>query len=252
MNLCYRESGNMDAPLMVFLHGGGVSGWMWEKQHTYFTDFHCLVPDLPGHGKTGGESFSIEETAQAVSRLIVEKRGDQPVIVVGFSLGAQILITLLASKNNLIDFAVINSALVKPILFPAMLIKTMALFFPLSKNRIFARLQARSMYIDSSLFNQYFQDVQNMKEAIFSEIMEQNFSFRLPDNFGQTSAKILATVGAKEKSIMKKSWKEIVESHKMSEGVMFSDIGHGAPLANSETFNRVVRKWLKDNTYKQT
>jgi len=31
----YEESGVMDAPTIVFIHGGGISGWMWKKQ----TDF---------------------------------------------------------------------------------------------------------------------------------------------------------------------------------------------------------------------
>ncbi|MEC1750353.1 hypothetical protein [Bacillus mojavensis] len=25
----------------VFIHGGGVSGWMWEEQISYFQRVHC-------------------------------------------------------------------------------------------------------------------------------------------------------------------------------------------------------------------
>ncbi len=48
----YTECGDTSGPLIVFIHGGGVSGWMWKKQLEYFTNYHCLVPDLPGHGNS--------------------------------------------------------------------------------------------------------------------------------------------------------------------------------------------------------
>lgn len=42
MVLQYKEFGDSSSPLMVFIHGGGVSGWMWDKQIKHFTNFHCL------------------------------------------------------------------------------------------------------------------------------------------------------------------------------------------------------------------
>ena len=40
MAIYYVESGNKDAPTIVFIHGGGISGWMWAKQVEYFKDYH--------------------------------------------------------------------------------------------------------------------------------------------------------------------------------------------------------------------
>ncbi|TKI86419.1 alpha/beta hydrolase, partial [Bacillus wiedmannii] len=36
MVLQYKEFGDSSSPLMVFIHGGGVSGWMWDKQIKHF------------------------------------------------------------------------------------------------------------------------------------------------------------------------------------------------------------------------
>ena len=47
-----QEIGSKNAPSIVFLHGGGMSSWIWKKQIEHFKDYHCLVPDLPGHGKS--------------------------------------------------------------------------------------------------------------------------------------------------------------------------------------------------------
>lgn len=42
MVLQYKEFGDSSSPLMVFIHGGGVSGWMWDKQIKHFTNFPAL------------------------------------------------------------------------------------------------------------------------------------------------------------------------------------------------------------------
>ena len=53
----YKEYGDKNASLMLFLHGGGVSGWMWDKQIQYFTHYHCIVPDLPEQGLSNDEQI---------------------------------------------------------------------------------------------------------------------------------------------------------------------------------------------------
>ena len=50
LNLHYEEYGNKDASLIVFLHGGGVSSWMWDEQVKYLRHFHCVSVDLPEQG----------------------------------------------------------------------------------------------------------------------------------------------------------------------------------------------------------
>lgn len=68
MTIHFNLYGDADKPLLVFLHGGGVSSWMWDGQVKYFNNYKCLVPDLPGHGKSSeGYNFSIRDTADRKS-----------------------------------------------------------------------------------------------------------------------------------------------------------------------------------------
>src|SRR5690625_5127300 len=88
MKLFYTESGNKQGPLFVFLHGGGVTSWMWDEQLTYFKDYHCVTVDLPGHGKSVHiQSFMIEDIAEEVLMIIESLRDDKEVILCGFSIG---------------------------------------------------------------------------------------------------------------------------------------------------------------------
>jgi len=138
------RSTGISAHRLFFLHGGGVSGWMWEKQVQHFApNYHCLVPDLPEQGQSSRDTlFSIAKSAEQVSELIDEKACGKQVIVVGFSLGAQVAVQLLSIK--LVDYSIINSALVRPVPLAGKLIKpVLRLSFPLTRNRLFSNCKQR-------------------------------------------------------------------------------------------------------------
>ena len=106
MSLYISESGPSDAPSLVFLHGGGVSGWMWQPQVQAFADYHCLVPDLPEHGRSLAEKLlTIEDSATRVAQLYRERAHRGKAHVVGISLGAQVIVALLSQAPELVECA---------------------------------------------------------------------------------------------------------------------------------------------------
>lgn len=110
LDLYYKEYGDEKAALMVFLHGGVVSSWMWDRQIQYFTSYHCVTVDLPEQGESkDAEDFSIQKSAEKVIELIDKIAKGKKVIVIGFSLGVQVVIQMLSIKPNLITNAIIKS-----------------------------------------------------------------------------------------------------------------------------------------------
>ncbi|MEH7178083.1 alpha/beta fold hydrolase [Neobacillus vireti] len=250
MALQYQEYGDKSAPLMLFLHGGGVSDWMWDKQIEYFIHYHCIVPILPEHGLNNDKiHFSIKGSADEVIKLIKEKANGKKVILIGFSLGAQVIIQLLSMKPDLIDFAIINSASVRPISYAKKLIKpTIRLTFPLIKKRWFSKLQAKTLYISGKYFEKYYEESCQLKPDTLVRVLGENMSFKIPNDFKQANGKILVTVGDKEKSIMKNSAKDLVESNAKCKGVIIPKIGHGVSLAMPDFFNHMVEAWVHEGT----
>ncbi|UHA75265.1 alpha/beta fold hydrolase [Paenibacillus sp. 481] len=249
MMLHYQEYGDTSAPfLMLFLHGGGVSSWMWDKQVQYFTHYHCIVPDLPEHGKSNSEiKFSIQGSAAELIKLVEEKARGKQVVLIGFSLGSQVIIQMLSMKPDIIDFAIINSALVRPISYAKNLIKsTVRLSFPLIKNRWFSKLQAKTLYLSADHFEKYYEENCNIKPDTLIRVLEENMSFKIPNDFRKTNGKILVTVGEKEKAVMKKSAKDIVATSPNCIGVIIPEIGHGFPLAMPDFFNQMVATWIHE------
>jgi len=113
--LYIEETGNPVAPTIVFLHGGGGGGWMWRPQvETLKGEYHLLAPDLPEHGRSADiKPFAIADAALRVADLIRTRAHDGKAHVVGLSEGAQIVVALLASAPELVDRAVVSSALVQ-------------------------------------------------------------------------------------------------------------------------------------------
>lgn len=248
----YKEYGDQNASLLLFLHGGGVSGWMWDNQIPYFSHYHCIVPDLPGHGASHGDIlFSMRDSAERFIELIEEKVAGKPagrkVILIGFSLGAQVIIQILSLKPDLVDAAIINSALVRPSPLGRKLIQpTIRLSYPLIRNKRFARLQAKTLYITEEQFQKYYEESCQMKLATLVSVLEENMSFGIPQSFREAHGKILVTVGAKEKAIMKKSAKDLVETSPNCTGAIIPEVGHGVPIAMPDFFNQMVESWIQE------
>lgn len=241
-----KEAGKRTGPLLVFLHGGGVSGWMWNQQLEYFNHYHILIPDLPGHGQSREENvFSIRDTAEELIKWIKAENSDKKVVVVGFSLGAQIVVEMLHQEPDLVDYAMVNSALVRPNPILHSLISPMIKSTSfLIKNRTFARLQSKELYINEGNFETYFQESKQMKTETLIQVLQENMTYTLPGNFSQAKAEILVTVGEKEKGIMRKSAEDLVQAHPASNGIIFPQVGHGIPLANPDLFNRTLDAWV--------
>lgn len=242
----YTEHGNLEGPLLVFLHGGGVGGWMWEKQVDYFTDYHCLIPILQGHGVRGEETtFSITENAQEIMELINEKKNGREVNIVGFSIGAQITLEILRLAPNLVNRANINSALVIPMKITNLFIApSIRLTAPLIKNRAFSKIQAKQLFIDDHYFERYYQDSIKMKSRTLIDVLQENLSYRLPKILVETTTRVLVTVGEKERRVMRKSALKIAEYYPTSSLVVIPEVGHGFSFAQPQRFNQLVKEWL--------
>lgn len=246
MHKDYKEYGNLEGPLLVFVHGGGVGGWMWDKQIIYFNEFHCLVPTLQGHGNRSDEtSFSIHGSALEIIQLIKQKKVEKDVHIIGFSIGAQICLEIVRLAPKLIKTAVINSAVAIPTKYMVPFISpTIKMTFPLIKNKAFAKAQAKQLYMDGEYFKKYYEESIKMNATTLINVLKENMAFSLPKNFSNSTVPVLVTAGEKEKGLVKKSVRKMVERNEHFEYFFVPTIGHGFPVAKPDLFNQVLEDWI--------
>jgi len=108
-DLHVHESGTPGSAAIVFLHGDAATGGMWDQHMERLVGYHCLAPDLPGHGRSSHLPWtSLDDTAQQVAGLIEDRIPARRVHLVGLSLGGAVAHTLLAQRPELLDRVVID------------------------------------------------------------------------------------------------------------------------------------------------
>jgi pimeloyl-ACP methyl ester carboxylesterase len=85
---------------IVFIHGLGLIGEMWEPQINFFKKYSTLTYDLIGHGKTpmNKSTLHLDDFCKQLSNLIGELNFSK-IHLVGFSLGA-LIARHFAAKHN--------------------------------------------------------------------------------------------------------------------------------------------------------
>ncbi|MEM1045412.1 MAG: alpha/beta hydrolase [Pseudomonadota bacterium] len=104
-----QAAGSEAGPLVVLLHGAGVSAWMWTSITERLPDFATHAVDLPGHGDSRAIAWrSLEDAASEVARVIDREAAGRHVHLVGLSLGAVVALTLVAEGRSAIASATLS------------------------------------------------------------------------------------------------------------------------------------------------
>lgn len=248
MDLYIRRTGEYRGPSIVFLHGGGVAGWMWDKQAEFFKDYHVIIPDLPGHGRSADVPFiSINDAASKVLTAVMDVVGSEKVILVGFSLGAQLAVEILSRWPEKVEAAVILSALVRPVnTGKYFLLSLMKACFGLARNERFSRWQAKSLSLPEELWEQYYQDSLKLTRDNLLRMMEANMGYVLPESFASANIPALILAGTKELGRIKASVRDMVRSNRNCTGYLVAGVGHGLPFMEPDLFNEITNNFINN------
>jgi deazaflavin-dependent oxidoreductase (nitroreductase family) len=111
-----EESGAPGSPAIVFIHGVGQNGREWREHMARLGGFHCLAPDLPGHGRSNHLPLpSNERIADLLAELIETRVPAGRAHVVGISWGALLVQVLMARHPDRVDRAVADGL---PLVWP--------------------------------------------------------------------------------------------------------------------------------------
>jgi pimeloyl-ACP methyl ester carboxylesterase len=259
--LYIQESGPVTAPTIVFLHGGGGGGWMWQPQIEQLDDYHCLVPDLPEQGQSVNEKpFTIQGSAEQIAELIRARAHGGKAHVVGLSEGAQITVALLSIASERVDHAIVSSALVRPIPGGSLMTPRLIAFAyrwsvrPFKNSEWWIRLNMKyAAGVPERYYPQFSQTFRELTESGFTNVMVENQRFRLPQGLDRVKVPTLIIVGKKEYAAMRQSARdlaaaisgaqayEVMHTRKMSVAEE-----HNWNLTAPELFTQTVRAWITD------
>lgn len=112
----YKEYGNKNGQLVVFIHGGFTTNESFGKQYNLLPDKRMIFVDLPGCGKSkkiGEKAFSFEQSALELIKLIEKLSPDRKVILIAHSYGGLVAKVIIAKRPELVEKVVIGSTNIK-------------------------------------------------------------------------------------------------------------------------------------------
>jgi pimeloyl-ACP methyl ester carboxylesterase len=118
----YAGTGGRDfdpaLPVIVFLHGGGCDHTVWALLARWFAHrgYAVLAPDLPGHGRSGGEVLDSVGAMADWTAALIAASGAVRAGVVGHSMGSLIALeTAARHPDKVAALALIGTATAMPV-----------------------------------------------------------------------------------------------------------------------------------------
>lgn len=242
-----KEYGKSNKDIIILLHGGGLSWWNYEEVSEILkSNYHVILPILDGHSGSDRDFTSIENNANEIIEYIDNNYNGNVKLIGGLSLGAQILLDILSKRDNICEYAIIESALVCSMKMANRLIELLInMSYGLINKKWFSKLQFKSLKIKKELFDKYYIDSSNITKNNMISFLEANSNYYLK-NIKTNKSKSIVIVGSKERSIMIKSAKRIHDELINSELEILSGYYHGdLSINHPNEYAEKVKKLIK-------
>jgi pimeloyl-ACP methyl ester carboxylesterase len=201
------EYGKNNREVVLLLHGGGLSWWNYRKVAALLKKaYHVILPVLDGHGNSNEPFTSIEDNAAALISYIDTHFDGQVFAIGGLSLGGQIAVEMLSQRLDICRYALIESALVKPMkLTHALIGPTFGMSYGLIRQQWFAKLQAGYLGIPKALFDDYYRDTCKISKADMIAFLRANSVYVIKPSLTETTAKVKIVAGSREQKNIRDS-----------------------------------------------
>lgn len=239
------EHGMPGAPTIVFLHGGNVAGWMWGAQVPAFTDFHVLVPDLPGFGASNAAPWpGVAGAADAVAQLIRDRATGGRAHVVGLSLGSSVAMELGLRHPDVCDSLFLASAAVTPLSAASTLSTRVMLRF--WGKRGFWEFLAKSYGIPADTVDEFINTGLGIRVETARAIYREVVLGVTPERLSALSTRALAVAGSKDVAAISRA---SLARLRTAGALVASAPGmhHQWNIENVELFNSAARLWITQN-----
>lgn len=227
--MIFKEFGNDNKDVIILLHGGGLSWWNYKNEIELLkSNYHIILPILNGHGGSDKSFISIEDNADEIINFIDERFNGRIKLIGGLSLGGQILLEILSKRNDICDYALIESASVLPSKLANNLISPMLnSSYALIKNKTFSKLQFNSLHINKELFDDYYKDTSLIKKEDMISFLKESTSYKLKDCIKNTKTKTFIYIGEKENKTIRDSADIINKAVPNSTKIILPNLYHG-------------------------
>ena len=243
------EFGQQNPDVVMLLHGGGLSWWNYREVATLLADrYHVVLPVLDGHTDSDAHFTTIEDNGARLISYIDTHFGGQILAIGGLSLGGQVTVEMLSQRTDICQYALIESALVKPMNMTAALIgPAFGFSYGLIRQKWFSKLQADYLGIPKTLFDDYFRDTCKISKMDMIAFLKANSLYAIKPGLSETTAKVKIVAGAREQKSIRDSAKLLHQAIPDSSVEILPGLRHGDLSINKpERYAKILTNWIRE------
>ena len=241
------EFGKQNKDTLLLFHGGGLSWWNYREVAALLeNDYHVILPVLDGHAGSDASFTTIEDNAARLISYIDDHFDGRVLAIGGLSLGGQVAVEMLSQRKEICQYALIESALVKPMKLTAALIgPTFGMSYGLIKQRWFAKLQADYLRIPKAMFDDYYRDTCKISKADMIAFLKANSMYLIKPSLSETKAKVKIVAGSKEQKNIRDSAEFLHQAIPGSSMEILPGLRHGdLSINNPEQYAKILTDWI--------
>lgn len=240
--LSYERMGRDTGDPIVFLHGVGISSWMWRDVATQLPDEDTILIDLPGHGRSRDIPWtSLSHSATQVVTTL-DQLGVKQAQLVALSLGGYVALEALAAHPNHFHDAVISGVHAGGMPNQMLMVVMSALMAPLAGLKPFSARTAKMLGgadVDIAAFQR---EAAQTRAAAFRRASIDATRFELPDGLSEYRGGLTMCCGSTEHPLIRESLTEIANIVPRTTTFVADGGGHGWPVVQPERFLPLIQE----------
>lgn len=237
-----EEYGKENSRTIVMLHGAHFVH-SFGRQYTLAEKYHLVIPHIMGFGDHTEKVFETDECINELAEYI--KSLNKKVMLVGFSLGAQLAFKLVAEHEELFESAIVISPwLIKEEPFVSKILKLNLKQLNTLKRKCFCRLTGMMNGLPPKQCKEFVEQMQNVKEETIQNIIYNGITIESVPDFAKVTIPVKALAGAKEENVVHESVRKMAQMNANCSCEIWEKAGHNIPPLFAGKLNDLISSMM--------
>lgn len=233
-----EEYGNIKTRTIVMLHGAYFVH-SFGRQYSLSKKYHIVVPHIMGFGDNTDKIFTTDECISELAEYI--KSLNKKVVLVGFSLGAQLAFKLVSEHEELFESAIIVSPwLIKEETSLSEAAQINQKQLKQLKNKFVGRFIALMNGLPPKACKEFVSQMQNVKNETIHNVVYNGITIDSVPRFAEIKIPVIALAGKKEQSEIRNSIRKMSEINENCRFEIWDKAGHNIPPLFAKRFNDLI------------
>ena len=238
-----EEYGKENESIIVMLHGANFVH-CYGRQYSLAEKYHIVVPHIMGFGNEYSRVFDTDVCVSELADFI--NSFDKKVLLIGFSLGAQLAFKLISEYTDLFYAAIIVSPWLdknEPTLSEVMRINEKQ--FSSFKKKWLCNIIGIMNGLPSAQRKEFVEQMQNVKFETIRNSVDNGITFDNVPGYVNVNIPVIALAGGKEQQDVKHSVKRMAELNTNCRYEIWKKAAHNIPPMFSKQFNKLILETVK-------